>query len=117
MEQKKDGIYVNKWVMGILGGILVSIVLGGSTLLLQVDKAQSLQDLRLQTITKELSQIGDKMEPIVDDNAGKIRDLENAVEGMEDKVVDVQASVKDLDALIREVGRNLENRIKNPGNP
>jgi hypothetical protein len=115
MPEAKQPNYAIKWILGILSSLLITIVVGGTALLLRVDKAQALQDVRLQTITKELSQISEQLSPVVSTNATRVHDLERDVGDLKDDVEAINLSIKDLGDTVRLVGRNLEDKIT--GNP
>jgi len=118
-DANKQPTYVIRWTLGILSGILIAIVLGGSALLLQVDKAQTVQEVKLSAIEKTLDNLNDKLEPIVGNNTSRVSGLERDVDDIKFDVRELKESVDQLDETVKLVGRNIENRIKNPdqGNP
>lgn len=99
------GSDVAKWALGLFGTFLVAILLGGSTLILKLDKTIAIQERELTHTRDAFNDFSSELKTIS-------RELRSVTTQNSQRLTGVEAQIEDLDDTVKLIGRNLEDKIE-----
>lgn len=100
-----------RWLLGIASAVLISVIVGGSSLILKMDKAMAVQQIEINAIKDGIDDIKGNLKE-VSTNSTNLTRLDGRVGRVEEKVEDVTEAIADVKNTVQIGLRNLEDQVQ-----